>query len=66
MTATILTWRKSSYSGTQSECVEVAHRGAVLLRNSNAPDAGTLAVPAGAFGALLAGVRAGALDDVTG
>jgi hypothetical protein len=82
MTDTTLTWRKSSYSGTQSECVEVAWRkssysgsnstcvevardAAILLRNSNAPDAGTLAVAPADFGTLLAGCRSGHLDDLT-
>jgi hypothetical protein len=65
MTDTSLIWRKSSYSGSNSTCVEVARDSAVLLRNSNAPDAGTLAVDPAAFGALLAGCRSGRLDDLT-
>lgn len=36
-----------------------------LLRNSNRPGAGTLAVPAAALGAWIADARAGALDDLT-
>lgn len=33
------TWRKSSYSASSSECVDVARRGgAVLMRDSKDPD----------------------------
>ena len=40
-----LRWRKSSYSGGGGDCVEVAHDAdRVHVRNSNAPDAGTLYV----------------------
>ncbi|WP_084628596.1 DUF397 domain-containing protein [Amycolatopsis nigrescens] len=46
-------WRKSSYSGTQENCVEVAFAGRhVLLRDSKNPAAGHLAVSAGAFHAF--------------
>jgi hypothetical protein len=67
MTDTPMTWRKSSYSGTSHECVEVARPGAgvVLVRNSNHPDAGTLTLSPVALGAWLAGCRAGAFDDLT-
>jgi hypothetical protein len=46
MTAAPLTWRKSTYSGQASDCVEMAAApdGQVLVRNSNRPDAGTIAV----------------------
>jgi hypothetical protein len=39
-----LTWRISSYSGSSSTCVALARdeTGDILLRNSNAPAAGTL------------------------
>jgi hypothetical protein len=39
-----LTWRTSSFSGSNSTCVALARdeSGHVLVRNANAPDAGTL------------------------
>jgi len=39
--------------------------GHVLVRNSNHPDAGTLAFAPAELDALLSGCRAGALDDLT-
>jgi hypothetical protein len=67
MTESTLKWRKSTYSGTQSECVEVAEHpgGHLLVRNSNRPAAGTLAVPPAEWGAWLGAWRGGALDDLT-
>ena len=43
MTAQKAIWRKSSYSGTQENCVEVAGNlpGAVAIRDSKNPHAGT-------------------------
>jgi hypothetical protein len=45
MTDAPLCWRKSTFSGPQADCVEMAsdRTGRVLVRNSNHPDAGTLA-----------------------
>ncbi|QWF77323.1 DUF397 domain-containing protein [Amycolatopsis sp. CA-230715] len=50
-----LTWRKSSYSnGVGGECVEVSLApNAVALRDSKAPAAGTLTIPAASWRALL-------------
>jgi hypothetical protein len=50
-----LTWRKSTFSGQASDCVELAAHpdGCVLVRNSNHPDAGTLTVPRAALHAWL-------------
>ena len=60
-----LPWRKSSFSSTDSACVEVAPTaGSVLLRNSNHPGAGTLALDPGAMSAWVATVAAGDLDDL--
>jgi uncharacterized protein DUF397 len=55
-----LSWRRSSRSttsGDNGECVEIAFAGPVaVLRDSKSP-AGVLAFPADAFAALLAGQR---------
>nr|WP_084195401.1 DUF397 domain-containing protein [Streptosporangium amethystogenes] len=53
------TWRKSSLSGSDHNCVEVAFLsdGAVAVRNSNRPDAGTaLFVPA-EWAAFIGGIK---------
>lgn len=61
---TMTTWRKSSYSNN-GQCVEVTDVGdGVLVRNSNHPDRGTLALTRGEFAAWLAGVKAGEFDDL--
>lgn len=64
-----LTWQKSSFSGggDGANCVEIAARedGAILLRESDEPEAIVAASPAG-FRALLGRVRAGQLDGFGG
>lgn len=42
-----VTWRKSSYSSSGGNCVEVARTadGRLAFRDSKAPDAGTVLVP---------------------
>ena len=64
MTGTSVRWRKSSFSGGSGECVEVAQLvdGALLVRNSNHPGAGTLGLTHGEMAAWLAGCKAGDLD----
>lgn len=59
-------WRKSSFSG-QGACVEVARLddGTVAVRNSNRPEAGTVAFPPGQMNAFLRSVKGGELDDLT-
>jgi hypothetical protein len=58
-------WRKSSYSDN-GKCVEIAEAGdAVLVRNSQRPDAGTLVFPPAALAAFVAACRTGKLDDLT-
>lgn len=62
---TEITWRKSSYSGQNGDCVEVAeHRDAVLVRNSNSPDRGTLVLSPASMASFVAASRSGELDDL--
>ncbi|WP_439678028.1 DUF397 domain-containing protein [Embleya sp. MST-111070] len=52
-------WRKSTYSGNQGNCVEVAGGCAVVpVRDSKDPSVGHLTVPATAWEALTAALRA--------
>jgi hypothetical protein len=62
-----LTWRKSSYSGSQSDCVELARTadGSTLVRNSNRPGDGTIEFTRAEIAAFVAGVKAGEFDDLT-
>jgi hypothetical protein len=61
-----LTWRKSSYSGANGgNCVEIAETDhGVLVRNSNQPDAGTLAFTRSEITAWIEGCKAGEFDDL--
>ncbi|MEU4115901.1 DUF397 domain-containing protein [Kitasatospora sp. NPDC028055] len=54
-------WHKSSFSGAQSECVEVAAGlpGAVPVRDSKDPDGPALLFAAEAWVSFLAGVKGG-------
>jgi hypothetical protein len=56
-----LEWVKSSFSGNNNECVEVAALpdGARALRDSKNPDGPALVFPAAEFTAFLSGVTAG-------
>jgi hypothetical protein len=67
MTDAPLVWRISTYSSDSGTCVELASpaEGRVLVRNSNHPDAGTLAFSGAELGSLLDACRAGDLDDLT-
>ncbi|MDL4775317.1 DUF397 domain-containing protein [Actinomadura xylanilytica] len=57
------TWRKSNYSGTEGDCVEVANLDVVVgVRDSKDPEGGRLSLDRTAFGGLLARVKAGDLD----
>lgn len=57
-------WRISSFSGQNGSCVAVAESGdTVLVRNSNHPDRGTIAVSAGAMAAFVAACARGDLDE---
>ncbi|MFF4696578.1 DUF397 domain-containing protein [Streptomyces chattanoogensis] len=54
------TWRKSSYSGTGGECVEVADDapGVIPVRDSKAPEGPRLVFGTGAWGAFIEFLRA--------
>ncbi|MEU5853106.1 DUF397 domain-containing protein [Saccharopolyspora shandongensis] len=55
----ITNWRKSSYSGEESNCVEVgAGPGLVGVRDTKDRDGGTLAFRPQAWGVFLAAVKA--------
>ncbi|MYV55590.1 DUF397 domain-containing protein [Streptomyces sp. SID3212] len=56
-------WIKSSYSGGNNNCVEVAHRfrDAVPVRDSKRPSGPALAVAAPAWTAFLSGLKTGGL-----
>ena len=59
-----LTWRKSSFT-TNGTCVEVATTGhRVLVRNSNRPEAGTIAFTEDEISAWILGCKAGEFDDM--
>jgi len=59
-------WRKSSYSGGNSDnCVEFKRRGdLVLLRDTEDSMNGILAIKRGSWDAFLAGIKAGELDQL--
>lgn len=61
-----VTWRKSTASGSASECVEVAAvAGHVLLRDSKNPEGPKLVFTRQEFAAFLDGARRGEFDDLT-
>ncbi|WP_329562880.1 DUF397 domain-containing protein [Kitasatospora sp. NBC_01266] len=57
-------WRKSSYSGSTNNCVEVADgfRGLMPVRDSKDKGGLALTFPADAWRAFVAGVRAGEFE----
>ncbi len=60
-----LRWTKSSYSGPQGNCVEIAHLpgGEVAVRNSRHPAGPALLFTADEWDAFLTGARAGEFGD---
>ncbi|MGF1427629.1 DUF397 domain-containing protein [Kitasatospora sp. LaBMicrA B282] len=57
------TWRKSSYSSAESQCVETAilpHT--IAARDSKDPHGPALAFPVPAWSAFLTGLKGGAFD----
>jgi Domain of unknown function (DUF397) len=62
-----LIWRKSSFSGDNGACVELAAvpEGTVAVRDSKNPDGAMLIFTRAEMRAWLHGVRAGEFDDLT-
>ncbi|MCU1684347.1 MAG: hypothetical protein JWQ81_5086 [Amycolatopsis sp.] len=59
MTESTTAWRKSSYSGPENNCVELAQTSTgTVIRDTKDRDGGTIAVPVSAFAALLTAVKA--------
>ena len=59
-----LVWIKSSFSGANGSCVELAEAGdAILLRNSNSPEQGVIRFTGAEVAAFIAGCRAGEFDN---
>jgi hypothetical protein len=56
-----LAWRKSSYSGAQSECIEVANGtgGVLSVRDSKDPQGPSLAFSPSAWSAFITDLQAG-------
>ncbi|MGC0316244.1 DUF397 domain-containing protein [Kitasatospora acidiphila] len=59
------TWRKSTYSQTGGQCIEVADGfpGVMPVRDSKDPEGGALVVPAAAWRAFVGAVKAGAFPN---
>lgn len=59
-----LTWLKSSFSGAQGECVEVAElpTGEVAMRNSRDPKGPALIYTRAEIAAFVAGIKNGEFD----
>lgn len=61
-----MTWRKSSFSGSGGNCVEIAATpGTVHLRSSQHPDRSVLALPPAVVAEFVAACQAGEYDHLT-
>ena len=59
-------WRKSSFSSSNSDCVEIAPTDdGVMIRNSNDLDQGVMTFTRAELSAFIAGAKAGEFDDLT-
>lgn len=57
------TWRKSSFSAANNNCVELADAGdTILVRDSKHPEQGHVTLAPKGLAALVDAARAGALD----
>lgn len=61
---TFLSWRKSSYSGNNGACVEVAVPGqdSIAVRDSKDPEGPRLSFPSQVWSAFVTGVGQGTFD----
>ena len=60
-----LQWRKSSFSGANGDCVELARLGTeIALRHSRTPEQGTIVYTRSELAAFIAGCKAGEFDDL--
>ena len=60
-----LAWRKSSYSSSNGQCVEVAATGSgIAVRDSKNPHGPVLVYTRAEIAAFLAGAKAGEFDDL--
>lgn len=58
-------WRKSTFSGAQGNCLEIAPTAdGAAIRNSNRPEDGVILYTAAEIAAFLAGAKAGEFDDL--
>lgn len=65
LSATELAWRKSSFSGANGDCVEVADTGdGVAVRHSKEPGQGQLLYTRAELAAFILGCKAGEFDDL--
>jgi hypothetical protein len=56
----MIVWRKSTYSGPEANCVEVALGDTVVgVRDSKNPNGGHLIMPSAAFTSLLDAIKSG-------
>lgn len=59
-------WRKSSYSGANGDCVELAvDDGLIAVRHSKEPEQGILMYTRAELDAFIKGCKAGEFDDLT-
>jgi hypothetical protein len=65
MTEQPVAWRKSTFSGSDGDCVELAGTAeGFALRNSNRIDDGTLTFTGAELAAFVTGCRAGEFDSL--
>ncbi|WP_329217776.1 DUF397 domain-containing protein [Streptomyces sp. NBC_01485] len=61
-----VSWHKSSASGANGDCVELAHyQGVIAVRDSKVPRGPAILYPRAGITALIAGIKAGEFDRFT-